>query len=189
MNTTAPLTVPTIAGDKAVFACPNCEKSHTADVSKYKDIKTPIRLKAKCGCGHSFAVIIDKRDRIRKKTNLSGLYANISPGKNGQKGQMAVMDISRTGLKVKVSDIQVRVKDHDVYTSTAERASFGHKVQKKVGDLELGDKIAVKFNLDNPQKSLIQREAEVRWINKPYLGVQFLSVPMYDGALGFYLMN
>jgi len=184
-----PVTIPVIAGDNAIFVCPKCETTKTVDISKYKDIETPIRLRAKCGCGHVYPVLLEKRDRYRKKTNLTGEYVNVSSGKKNQKGQMTVLDVSRTGLKIKINQLQVKVKDHDVYTSKVEKVTFGHKVQKIVGEVDLGDKVWVRFNLDNAQNSLIKRKVIVRWINKPFLGVQFSDIQMYDATLGFYLMS
>ena len=70
----------------AVISCPECSKSTSVDMSKYMGIEQVIRFNAKCECGHSYIVVICKRDKIRKKANLSGAYTNLSPGKEEQKG-------------------------------------------------------------------------------------------------------
>jgi len=178
-------------GNKAQFICPECKKTKPVDVSKYMDIEKAVQLKVKCGCKHVYTAILCKRDiyRKRKNTILTGAYTNITHGKEGQNGSMPVLDISRTGLKVKISQLKVKVKDHQVRAATDKKAKFAHKIHKTIGEVGIGDIILVKFNLDDAKKSLIRREATIKWLNLPLMGIEFVNLPMYDGALGFYLMS
>lgn len=178
-------------GNKAQFVCPECKKTKPVDVSKYMDIEKAVKLKVTCGCKHVYTAILNKRDiyRIRKKTVLTGAYTNITHGKEGQKGSMAVLDISRTGLKSKISQLKIKVKDHEVYATTDKKATFAHKMHKTIGEVGVGDIILVEFNLDDTKRSLIRRKATIKWVNHPLMGIEFLNLPMYDGALGFYLIS
>jgi hypothetical protein len=77
---------------------------------------------------------------------------------------MVVKDVSRTGLKLRVSDARL---------------------------LNSGDILEVNFRLDNPQKSTILKEVVVRKIEGLDLGAQFVSIEPgnpSDKAIGFYLM-
>lgn len=80
--------------NKATFVCPKCQRMHTGDVSEYKDIDRAVRIKCKCGCGHVYSVLLERRKYYRKKTDLPGVYIF------GEfRTPMRVRDISRTGLK------------------------------------------------------------------------------------------
>lgn len=164
----------------AVFECPECNKAKSVDVSKYKNINKVIKVKAKCVCGYSYTAILDKRSYYRKKTNLYGVYSNLASGKKGQKGQMTVIDLSRSGLKLKI-------RQHDTKGLTEEEAAFDPNNQKPVPDLDVDDKLLVEFHLDDGQKSLIRKEVAIVWINIPYIGVKFCHEDLYDASLGFYL--
>ncbi|MFC1830360.1 hypothetical protein ACFL0O_12220, partial [Thermodesulfobacteriota bacterium] len=173
----------------AVIKCPECSKSTPVDMSKYMELKQVIRFNAKCECGNAYIVIICKRDKIRKKTNLSGSYTNLSPGKERQKGQLTVLDVSNTGLKTKISQLKIKLKDHDMTTSKDVKVTFGHKTQKSDRDLNVGDILEVEFHLDNAKRSLVTKEVIIRWINMPYMGVEFTDKSIWDSSLGFYMMG
>ena len=114
---------------------------------------------------------------------------NMSSGKEGQKGEMTVLDVSRAGLKLELSHVHLKVKEHDVTTVTGEKATFDHKVKKPVDEINVGDKLLVEFRLDDTKKTLIKKEVIIRWMKMPYVGVQFSSKALFDGALGFYMMD
>ena len=173
----------------AVIKCPKCDTSKPVDMSKYVAIDDVIRFTARCKCGHSYKAVLDKRDKLRKKTNLSGTYANLSPGKEGQKGQMTVLDVSRSGLKTKISQMRLKIKDHDFSVRTAGKATFAHKIQTSSDDLNVGEILMVEFQLDNAKRSMVSREVVIRWIDMPYIGVEFTSTPKLDADLGYYIMS
>ena len=93
------------------------------------------------------------------------------------------------GLKTKISQMRLKIKDHDVSVSRADKGSFGHRTEKPVEDLNVGDELFVEFRLDDAKRTLIEKEVIVRWVNMPYIGVEFTSQSLYDGALGFYMMG
>jgi len=81
--------------NKATFVCPECERAKTVDVSKYKDIKRAVRVKAKCKCGNQYSVLLERRKYYRKETKLPGYVY----GESDNKGPMTVKDLSRFGIK------------------------------------------------------------------------------------------
>ena len=176
------------SGNTAVFVCPECNKAKSVDVSKYKKIDKVVKVKAKCVCGYSYTAILDKRRYYRKETNLYGVYSNLASGKKGQKGQMTVINLSRSGLKLKISPTNLKIRQHGTNGITEEEAAFDHNNQKPVPDLNVGDKLLVEFHLDDGQRSLIRKEVAIVWINIPYIGVKFCHEDLYDADLGFYLL-
>ena len=172
----------------AVITCPKCNTPKSVDMSKYIAIDGLIRFTTSCKCGHSWNATLDKRDKLRKKTNLSGSYTILTPGKEGLKGVMNILDISRSGLKTKINRMRLKVKDHD-FSLEAGKSTFGYKIQASSDDLDVDDIILVEFQLDNVKRSRISRKAVIRWVNLPYIGVEFTSKPILDSDLGYYMMS
>lgn len=173
----------------AVINCPKCDTSQTVDMSKYIAIDDVIRFTARCKCGYSYKAVLNKREKLRKKTNLYGFYTNLSSGKEGQQGQMIVVDVSRSGIKTKVNQMRLIIKDHDFYSRTAGKNTPAPKKLTSSDDLNVGDKILVEFQLDNAKRSMVSKEVVIRWIDMPYIGVEFTSIPEFDADLGFYMMG
>jgi len=155
-----------VTGDSmAVFECPECKKSKAVDVSRYKDIKQIIRIKVKCPCGHSFPVVLERRKSYRKEVNFPGSYTCLLSGNKKEKGVMAVKDLSRSGMKIKLN------------------------VKK---DFKIGDNLSVEFRLDDQNRSFVKKDAIIRTISDQNLGVEFSSINTSDpgdAALGFYLFD
>ena len=172
----------------AVITCPKCHKSKPVDMSKYIAIDGLVRFTTTCRCGHSWNAILDKRDKLRKKATLSGSYTNLTPGKEGHKGVMTILDISRSGIKAKINRTRMKVKDHDL-SLEAKESTFDYEIQDSSDDLDLDDIILVEFHLDNVKSSRISRKAVIRWIDLPYVGVEFTSTPIFDADLGYYMMS
>lgn len=175
--------------NKADIRCSKCLKNRSVDMSKYKDMDRAIRFKTKCRCGHSDTVFLNRRDKFRKNTDFFGIYTNMSSGKGGQKGEMTVLDVSRAGLRMEISHVKLKVKEHDVSVVTGEQASFEHKIKKPVDEINIGDKLLVEFRLDDTKKTLIKKEVLIRWMKMPYIGVEFSSKSLYEGSLAFYMMD
>jgi len=173
----------------AVIKCPKCDTSKIMDMSKHIAIDDVIRFTARCKCGYSYKAVLNKRDKLRKRTNLYGSYTNLSTGKEGQKGQMTVLDVSRSGIKTKMNQMRLKIKDHDLSSKTAEKVTFALKILNSSDDLNVGDIIFVEFQLDNAKRSMVRKEVVIRWIDMPYIGVEFTSIPKFDADLGFYMMS
>ncbi len=82
---------------KATFSCPQCGLVKEKDVSKFIEIKSTVRLKCKCVCGHSYPVVFERRRHIRKDVNFPGSFVR---GK--ETGPLFVKNISRTGLNLRM---------------------------------------------------------------------------------------
>jgi hypothetical protein len=149
----------------AVFECPQCKNSRSVDVSKFKKIEKEVKIKVNCPCGHSYRVVLERRRHYRKTVNLAGSYLFLIPGDQAKKKMLTVTDVSRSGLKIKVSEKP---------------------------DFAVGDKIFVEFHLDDNKRSLIKKETIVRTIRQLQIGLEFSSTDSADSgdkALGFYLFS
>lgn len=148
------------SNNTATFVCPNCENTSTVDVTKYAKVDKRVTVKVKCRCGHNFSVVLEKRKKYRKQTNLPGTYTLLD--EDGDKGVMTVMDISITGVKLKVN------------------VSRNFKV---------GDQLRVEFNLDDKRRTRIDKKVVIQNISNNYVGAVFAPGQPDDPALGFYLLN
>lgn len=156
-----------ITGSKKVtFTCPECEYARVVDLAEHKQLEKADRVKVRCGrCGHTFRVVLEKRAQYRKPVNFSGSYTWLLGGKPVEKGRMKVVDLSRTGLKIKLN----------------EKPKF-----------LAGDKLLIEFHLDNAKRSLIKKEVEIKRIFGRELGVVFTSMHPSnpsDKALVFYMFG
>ncbi|MFW5930130.1 MAG: PilZ domain-containing protein [Desulfosalsimonas sp.] len=152
--------------NKATITCPACKRSVTKDVSKFRDADKFIKLKAHCPCGHSYTVFLERRQQYRKSVELRGTYKNRFPDgstkSSGHWGTMTVVDISRTGIRMKLN-----------VTPT----------------FKPGDRISVEFRLDDANKSLIKRDVTVQNIKGSYVGATYAMAQSYDNIIGFYLLK
>jgi len=144
------------------FTCPKCFKSKAADVSKYIGHTTEVKIKAKCSCGNTFRVILDRRKFYRKLVSLPGIYIC---EKEEIRGPMTVIDISIGGLKFKVNVKPI---------------------------FSINDKLLVEFNLDNKSRAPIRDWVIVRKIADLQVGAEFISDDPDRSAektIRFYLME
>jgi len=149
----------------AVFECPQCNKGKSVDVSRYKNIQQVVRIKVKCPCGHTYRVVLERRKHFRKDVNFPGSYTHVLPDYREDKGGITVKDLSRSGIKIKLN------------------------VEK---DFKIGDILSVEFQLNDKQRSLIKKDAAIKKIDKPYLGLEFNSIDSSDPsdkAIGFYMFG
>ena len=150
----------------ATFTCPECGKTKNADVSRFANREKTVKIKATCACGHSYNVFLERRRQFRKNTNLPGIF-RCTPESTRvlttpYKDQMLVVDISRTGLRLKILSMP---------------------------NLHVGDQLNVEFNLDDKNQSLISRDVIIKNINAPYVGVQYAQRTHHDSIIGFYLFK
>jgi len=147
------------SNDTAVISCPHCGRQKTVPVGSYKG---KARVKIKCGCRNVFAVNLEFRRNVRKKTNLLGKFTNHS--QKNIRGDIAVKNLSMGGLNFVSMDI-------DKFMN--------------------GDEITVSFKLDNADRATIKKDAIVRFIHKNSAGCEFEKSGDYapGGPLGFYVMS
>lgn len=151
----------------ATFTCPQCNKSKTADVSRYKDIGRSVKVKFRCPCGFTGSMLLERRKYFRKPVSFKGVYSVIGNG-GAKKDLMMVLDLSVSGIKCRVG-------------------------KKPLNGVSVGAKLLVEFNLDDRRETLVRKGAEIRSIRGGDMGLQFCSIPglhhnANDRAIGFYMM-
>lgn len=144
----------------AAFTCPECGKSWKKDLTPIMDRinKTAHLTKFKYPCGHSFSVIFDKRRHYRKTTELTGAFIH---ERSQRRGIIEVKNISKSGIGFDLNSKQ-----------------FMH----------VGDRIALKFNLDDSERSFVYEEGIVKKIEGNYVGVEFCEFRHRD-ALEAYVSD
>ncbi|MCF8025053.1 MAG: PilZ domain-containing protein [Desulfobacteraceae bacterium] len=141
-------------------SCPSCKKGRDIDVSRFKGCRD---AKIKCPCGNTWRVRVEYRRGYRKKTNLQGSYKLIPKDKKtGGAGPMTVVDLSHKGLRMKIKEFPFT--------------------------LDVGDRLNIKFTLDDSNISIVNREVVVKNMHPPYVGAVFHHPPVEDNILGFYLL-
>jgi hypothetical protein len=147
------------SNDMATFKCPACSKTRTANVSRFRNIQKAVRVKCKCPCGHTYAVLLERRKHIRKDTNFTGSFIH----ENGtERGTMRILDLSRSGLKIETNfPTQINV----------------------------GDKLRVEFTLDDRQHSQVTKEVIIRSVSGKSLGAEFTSLEHYDKLGSYLLFD
>lgn len=143
-------------------SCPKCGHGRNKDVSKYLDLSLDqaIQFKYHCPCGHSFSLQVERRRYVRKKVNFKGTLIFNRQKYNIMILDILVLDISRYGLKIKLVD--------------------KFKIEK-------GQRITINFQLDDKYRSKVSKEAVVKNLNFPTIGVEFLSHNHYD-KFGAYIL-
>lgn len=146
----------------ATFICPECSNAKTVDVTRYATTQQKVTVKCRCGCGNRFDVILEKRRQYRKSTDLPGTYIYQRADGDIDKGNMRVVDISSTGLKLKLSVAR---------------------------DFSIGDEVRVQFHLDDKRRTLLEKKVVVKNVQDTEVGVAFAPLENDDPRLGFYLMT
>jgi hypothetical protein len=150
--------------EKGTLICDKCGKTRVVNLSDFKNIGKP--LKVKCSCGHFFFVSIEVRKFYRKSTHLNGEYIKVSHDapKGLERGAMIVEDLSRTSL------------------------GFRTKTQHNI---RVRDMLRVRFTLDDAQRSEVHKSAIVKRISHNFVGAEFVDFDAFNETnrlLGFYLM-
>ena len=142
------------------IACPRCNKVKSVDVSLFKG---RTRFKVRCPCGNIAKYELEMRKQYRKKTELRGSYRVTSTkSQRFESGEMTVVDISRKGVRL---------------------------MFKTPPSLDVGDRIKIRFTLDDANQSLVEREVIIQNIKVPYAGARFNRPNDLDNVIGFYLFK
>jgi hypothetical protein len=146
------------------LTCPKCGRQETVAPAVFEKMGAVLRVNCPCQC--SFRIIREMRHAFRKSVRLEGLFAQDVSQLNKMAvvnvwGPMVVTNISKTGLKF-----------------AAEKASL----------LRIGDRVHLRFYLDNSSKTLIKKPARVKSIQGDTVGCEFIGSDRYDVTLGFYFL-
>lgn len=141
----------------ATIICPACNAVTQTSVARYRNKKHAIKIR--CKCNTVFKVELDFRRHYRMQISLPGTYRVIDPPGGGG-GVIHIKNISRNGLGFTVSGIH---------------------------HMKPGQTIRLEFILNDNNQTKLIKEAEIRLIEKNYIGCRFLNEDRLEKALGFYL--
>jgi RNase P subunit RPR2 len=148
------------------FTCPACNFPRQVSLEDHKELEQAVRVTVTCTqCGHRYRASIERRRQYRKSVNFPGMYTHLVNGKPLSRGYLKVVDLSRTGLKIKLN----------------EPKTFAP-----------GERLLIEFHLDDAAHSLVKKQVEVKKTFDDVIGVAFTSVHVSDPsdrALGFYLFG
>jgi len=157
--------------NRATFNCPSCDRKQTVNVQEYIRRKDRVEIETTCACGHTWTTNIERRRHYRKPVNFRGRYEfsnevqldeGISAGKFVGRGKMKVVDLSVSGLKIKL---------------------------KKSPDLHVNDRFGVEFRLNDKRRTLVRERASVKNIDKNHIGGAFSPSAADNPSLGFFLLG
>lgn len=143
--------------DTAWFACPECNRKKSMQLSEYKIKKPATKVRCKCRCGHTYMVILEKKRKSTQDTQLLGTF--ISNGSIKCSGKMIIKKLNSKGLMLKTNIEQSIIP---------------------------GLKLLLEFVLDDAKQSIVKKEVVVKAKKGKYLSAEFLSDEHYDN-LGPYL--
>jgi len=127
----------------ATFKCPVCATSWEKDLSQLTDSLKNNRIKINCPCGFSSPAILEKRRHPRKTTDLTGAFMH---DRSKRRGIIYVKNISKSGVGIKLSAEQF---------------------------IHAGDRLLLKFDLDDQEKTFLNKEAVVKHVEGNFLGLEF----------------
>jgi c-di-GMP-binding flagellar brake protein YcgR len=148
---------------QAPFLCEACGKQVVKDVSRFAALDHKIHLKWTCACGHPNSVMLERRRFVRKNVNLAGTYSFETQDGRSPCTAVTLLDISQRGLR------------------------FRQAQGRRPPPLRIGQRLSMRFNLDDESQTAISREVTVRKINGDIVGAQFNTDQHYD-KLGPYLL-
>jgi hypothetical protein len=122
-------------------------------------------VKIRCKCQSDFRVSFEFRRARRKETHIQGYYAMLADCYNWKK--MLITNVSMSGL--------------GLLTSAAHNMSEG-------------DEVVVRFGVNGVTRSVIEKDAVVRWVADGNIGCEFTEPVGYrdtcqDGPLNLFLMS
>ena len=155
-----PITVHVSKDNSVMLCCPYCEFARKVQLDQLKDVKYTFVVR--CKCNNRFKINLNLRKCYRKNVTIPGKFMLLSP--NGTAWlEMNIYDISRNGIGFKMIE---------------------------PANINKGNTLRVKFNLDNGKQTLIDKKVIVRVVsNNDFIGCEFSELDLYEKELGFYLMS
>lgn len=147
-----------------LLTCPHCGQQESVTTARFEMLGNAVTVR--CTCRKQFAAVLEKRRSVRKTVQLEGYFTvagehGTEDAKGNIWGPMVVKNLSKTGLRFS---------------------------SPRVNLIEPGDLLMVRFNLNNSNKALIHKKAQVVSIQKNEVGCRFEGADEYDITLGFYFM-
>jgi len=108
-------------------ACPACGAAVPVRAESPLRPGTPVRVRARCGCGRTFGVLMERRTAIRKRVELDGTVST-----DGERERIVIHNLSRTGLLMSPPEgFRLRVGDRVSVRFELDVAGV-HEVAKRV---------------------------------------------------------
>jgi hypothetical protein len=142
--------------------CPVCGFRESTGSGIFKRLGFALRVK--CPAGHRFSIIREQRNAFRKSVQLEGYASRVSETDSASDADwwpVTITNLSKFGLQFVVSHSR---------------------------GLSVDDRVTVRFNLDNPNNTLIKKSATVKKVKGGVVGCRFDGQDRYDVTLGFYLL-
>jgi hypothetical protein len=136
----------------------NCPKCGVEqNIDTTKFKDTHKKLKGKCRCGEPYKFTIEYRKRYREGVRLTGEYFILG---EEEKGEIIIRDLSMSGIRFECLNPH-HISENDV--------------------------LKVKFKLDRPKSSEIQKLVKVIRVRDRIIGASFMETKSYKRDLEFYL--
>lgn len=143
----------------AVLTCPHCGYQKVVRAEAFKGYKHI--LKVRCLCQKAFKVVLEFRNRVRKKIFLRGTYVNHS--RENSSGYLFIQDISVSGLAFTRVD---------------------------TNKFQVGDELTIEFALDDEHRTEISKDVIVRDIRQNSVGCEYeISEDTFGSPLGYYITS
>jgi hypothetical protein len=146
------------AHQEGMVTCEQCGLSVTINASACKN--TPGSLVIKCPCDIAFYTSLNKRDYVRKATDLRGVYLKEADRK--KTGEILVENLSPTGVRF--------------------RTVFQH-------DMAVNDILQIKFALDDAHRTIICEHVQVVHVRGHQIGARFVNTDPDNATLSSYLIS
>ena len=145
------------SGNITTTACPSCGQFLRRDLSGVQGIGQGSTIECQCACGTSFVVTLERRRHHRKPTEIRGAYIHKS---DEHRGLISLKNLSRSGAGFEVN--------------------HPRRISK-------GDRVILRFNLDEMPESYVEKEAVTRKAERNYVGVEFSNVISNHETLAYYI--
>ena len=143
--------------DTARFACPECNRGKTMQLSEYNIKRRITKVRCKCRCGHTYMVLLEKKVETIRTTQLLGTFNSLDRG--GCSGKMIIKKLNSKGILLRTNIEQ---------------------------NIFPGLKLFLEFVLDDAKQSIVKKEVVVKAKKGKYLSAEFTTGEHADN-LGPYL--
>ena len=130
----------------AIVECPGCQRKFKIKAPDSEKIAEGYKVSGKCPCGETFIISFDRRRHPRLSLGVSGAYLH---DKHKYRGLITVRNISLSGVGIELNTERTMLE---------------------------GDRVTLRFNLNDELKSFIDKKAVIRRKQrKKFFGLEFVA--------------